>query len=287
MAIAVLVLAYREPAVLSMVLPVYRRAGFDVFVHLDAKASLEDYKRAMGDEAQHCRFVESREQVFWAGWSMIRATFRLLEAATSAGPYDNYLLVSDDTLPIVPVDRLKLMLGMQIERISARPLCDADIFTQRYRRFFFLDHAATSLLGRPIETSCVDDAYFATLARLAERRQLGKAEVPLHYGSQWWCLTAGAVRTVMALHAERRDLRESFEFSAAPDEMYVQTLVANFARERRIVDGPIYVDWSREPKPYLFSDFSFQGRTEQDHLFVRKVSSRNRIFLEEALQRIG
>src|SRR5690349_7140999 len=116
MTIAVLVLAYREPVVLSTVMPVYRGAGFDVFVHLDAKASMFDYARAMGEHAQHCQFVETRKSVFWAGFSMIEATIRLLEAPLRTKSYSNLLLVSDDTLPIVPMEQLHAALGARIER---------------------------------------------------------------------------------------------------------------------------------------------------------------------------
>jgi hypothetical protein len=284
--LAVLVLAYREPVVLSLVAPIYRQAGFDVYIHLDAKASLEDYKRAMGDEAGFHHFIDGRECVFWAGWSMMRATFNLMNAAASAGQYQNFLLVSDDTLPIARADRLRAMLKMPVERISARPVRNDEVFADRYRRFFFLDHPATSLHGRPIESSFADDAFFSAVARLHERQRLGKVQVPLNYGAQWWCLTADAIQAVLALHEKRIDLRESFEFSAVPDEMYIQTIVANFARKNRIVGGPVYVDWSRQKRPHIFSDFSFERAVINDHFFVRKVSALNREFIEEALCKI-
>lgn len=287
MTIAVLVLAYREPGVLSMVMPAYRKAGFDVFVHLDAKASMFDYVRAMGEHAQHCRFIDSRVPVFWGGFSMIRATMRLLETALETKGYSNLLLVSDDTLPIVPVERLRSALGARVERIAIRRLQEDELFVQRYRKFFLLDHPATSLLGRPIETAFIDDALVETFGRLQARRRAGKVDLPLYYGSQWWCLTADAARTVLSLHAEHTDLRESFEFSAVPDEMYIQTLVANYADAHGIVQGPVHVDWTRDPKPFVFSSFEqFAGSVSPDHLFVRKVSSRNRDFIEEAVRRL-
>lgn len=286
MTVAVLVMAYKEPAVLSMVVPVYLKAGFDVFVHLDAKASVFDYARAMGDQARHCRFIQPRTSIFWAGFTMVQATLRLMEQALGANSYSNLLLVSDDTLPIAPAERLRTTLTRKAERISVRRVQQDELFFQRYREFYLLDHAATSLLGRPIETSRIDDALSETFGRLLERRKVGKVELPLYYGSQWWCLTAAAARTVLALHAERADLRESFEFSAVPDEIYIQTLVANYARDNGFIRGPVHVEWGREPKPFVFSGFAeFERDVTPDHMFVRKVSSRDRGFIEEALRR--
>lgn len=287
MTVAVLVMAYKEPTVLSMVVPVYLKAGFDVFVHLDAKASAFDYARAMGEQARHCRFVEPRSPIFWGGFTMVEATVRLLEEALRTKEYSNLLLVSDDTLPIVPVDRLRSALSTKIERISIRRVREDELFMQRYREFYFLDHPATSLLGRPIETSRIDDAFLQTFSRLLERRKAGKVDVPLFYSSQWWCLTAEAARTVLSIHAERADLRESFEFSAVPDEIYFQTLVGNYARANGFIQGPVYVDWAREPKPFVFSAFEdFAGAVSPDHMFIRKVSSQHRAFLDEAIRRV-
>jgi hypothetical protein len=287
MTVAILVLGYREPSVLAAVVPVYRKAGFDIYVHLDAKVSVVDYALAMGDQAQHCRFIQPRTSIFWAGFTMTQATIQLLETALGAKDYSNLALVSDDTLPLIPMARLRAALTTKVERIAIRLLRADEVFTQRYREFFYLDHPATSLLGRPIETARIDQAFIETFGRLLARRQAGKVDLPLYYGSQWWCLTADAARRVLSLHADRADLRESFEFSAVPDEMYIQTLVANFAKANGIIQGPVYVDWTRTPKPFVFSSFEqFSNAVSPDHLFVRKVSSHNPGFIEEAIRRI-
>ncbi|MFC7477489.1 beta-1,6-N-acetylglucosaminyltransferase [Dankookia sp. GCM10030260] len=287
MTVAILVLGYREPSVLAAVVPVYRKAGFDIYVHLDAKASVVDYALAMGDQAQYCRFIQPRTPVFWAGFTMTQATMQLLETALGAKDYTNLALVSDDTLPIVPIARLRTALTTRVERIAIRLLQAGDVFLRRYQEFFYLDHAATSLLGRPIETACIDQAFIETFARLLARRRAGKVDLPLYYGSQWWCLTGDAARRVLSLHADRTDLRESFEFSAVPDEMYIQTLVANFAQANGIVQGPVYVDWTQTPKPFVFSRIEqFSNAVSPDHLFVRKVSSQTPDFIKEAIRRI-
>ncbi len=131
MTVAVLVMAYKEPAVLSMVVPVYLKAGFDVFVHLDAKASVFDYARAMGEQARHCRFVEPRSDIFRAGFTMTQATMRLLDEATRTKDYSNLLLVSDDTLPIAPVERLRSALAQKVERVSVRRVQEDELFFKR------------------------------------------------------------------------------------------------------------------------------------------------------------
>lgn len=285
MTIAVLVLGYRQPGVLSLVLPVYRQAGFDVFVHVDGKASLPAYAGALGAEAQHCRFSEPRSTIFWGGFTMVEATLNLLQSALSAGAYSRFLLVSDDTLPVASIARLRDVLNFDIDRVSAREIPSDELFYQRYQRFFMLDHPATSLLGRPIESAFMDEALFAKLARLQALRTRGKTRLPLYYGSQWWCLRRQTAELVLRLHRERDDLRESFEFSAVPDEMYIQTMVANYG-PGPLAGGPVYVDWTRQPKPYVFADDSYAGALAPDQVFIRKVSARDRGFIERTLARV-
>jgi hypothetical protein len=210
---------------------------------------------------------------------MVEAAIELLGTACATGLYSNFLLVSDDTLPVVPVKRLREALTAGVDRISMRKLAEDDIFYQRYSRFFLLDHQATSLLGRPIEKSFLDEAFFEKLVRLENLRATGKVQIPLYYGSQWWCLTNETARTILALNAEQDRLRQSFEFSAVPDEMYIQTLVSNHTKNK-IAGGPVYVDWSREPKPYVFSDESYNNDIHDYQFLIRKVSMRDSAFVE-------
>src|SRR4051812_2278059 len=95
MSVAILALAFREPSVLAAAVPFYRAAGFDVFVHLDAKVSAESYADAMGPSAGECWFLTRRRSIYWAGFTMVEAMIDLMEAATSAGRYTNFTLVSD------------------------------------------------------------------------------------------------------------------------------------------------------------------------------------------------
>ncbi len=92
MRVACLVIAYSGAAVLAHTLPVYRRAGWDVFVHLDAKADIDVYRTAMAEAADQCRFIPNRTKVFWGGYSMMQAEFDLIHTARAASQYDRYVI---------------------------------------------------------------------------------------------------------------------------------------------------------------------------------------------------
>lgn len=274
MSVAILVLAHRAPAILSVASTIYREAEFDIFVHLDAKADLNAYRAGLGDEvADRCAFVDNRVEIYWAGFSMIQATVALLRKARDSGPYSNFVLVSDDTFPVRPLPELRSALATDHERICiSRVRPNARAF-QRYERFFCLDHQATALRGRPIESSFIDDGLFDTLVRMKQRKVEGKAPIGLFYGSQWCALTGRFVEHFLHRHDQDATLRESFEFSAVPDEMYIHCVMMNSSERWKILPGPVLVDWNRRPRPYVFTDCAgIQAMLQQEHLFVRKLA---------------
>ena len=286
MTLAVLVIGYREPEVLGKVLQFYLEVGADIYLHVDQKMSAADYLRRLGAYADQVNLVEQRLNIFWAGFSMIRATMSLLETALEQKQYSNYLLVSDDTVPAVTVTSFCIHMTANRDRIGLRRLAEDDVFFDRYKGFFYLDHAATSLLGRPIETSNIDEDFIVTMARLQHRRRIGKPKIPIYYGSQWWCLTAETIDLIITKFRDSADIREAFEFSAVPDECYFQTLVGNFASSvpSRLSDGPVFVDWTQQPRPFVFSDISQMPQLELGrHFLIRKATKNALHFVEQLL----
>ncbi|ANY79519.1 hypothetical protein BB934_15875 [Microvirga ossetica] len=285
MSVAILVLAYREPEVLARAVKIYKHAGFDVFVHLDAKSDLDQYKSKMGSTADFCTFLAERSNISWAGFEMITATMRLLRSALK-GNYTNFALASDDTFPIRDVPRLSAILSSPANRISVRPLRSDENFAKRYHRFFYFDHPAMSLLGREIESSHIDIRLLDAMDRLKKRMDIGKDQLQLYYGSQWWSLPRLSAEYALETYENNTSLKESFEFSAVPDEMYIQSVLGNSPHLRSITPSPVIVDWSRNPKPYVFKHASeFTNNIDRHHAFVRKVPSSSQELLAE-LERI-
>lgn len=204
---------------------------------------------------------------------MIDATFCLIRAAASRGHYTNFALVSDDTMPLLVGDALHRYLKHDLDRISLRRLESSDPFFLRYKRFYCFDHIATSLFGRSIETSHIDDEFLDKIHRLEILKNKGKAVLDVFYGSQWWCLTRSSIESLINIHENDSWIRESFEFSAVPDEMYIHSVIGRNLLQRCVANGPVFVDWSRLPRPYVF-----KAITEVAHIdtgawcFVRKCS---------------
>jgi hypothetical protein len=283
--VALLVLCYNKSKVLTWSLPIYQAAGFDMFFHLDAKQDLASYKAAANGALDNSFFVGNRVRVFWGGFSMMEAELALIRAARSRGNYDRYVLISDDTFPLLDPARLNSFFDEEVERVALRRLDEDDHFMQRYRKFYFLDHPATSLVGRPIESSDLDAAFFAKIEEIAELRKRGKKDIPIYYGSQWWALTKRAIDHILRTYEEDQHLVQSFRYSAVPDESAFQSLIGGNPAFRA-APAAIHVEWSRNPRPFVFNDEAEFGEAIRPyHAFIRKVADEP-AFLEKFQKRL-
>ena len=286
MKVALLILGYREPECLKHALPLYLAAAFDVYLHLDRKADADDYLLRLGPLASSVTLIASRHAIFWGGFAMIRAELSLIKAARDSHEhYDRFALVSDDTFPTRPPLALRTALSESLDRIMVRKLSRDEAFFERYAKFYHFDDTAMSLHGRPIETSSIGRPLLEKMGEIAELMAVGKKQLDIYYGSQWWSLTSETIDIVVDRLERDYLLFKSFEYSAVPDEICVQTIVANYADMRRVRSGPVFSDWSKHPRPFVFSNVAqLTPDMQENFLFFRKISSGNLPFLMD-LQR--
>lgn len=265
MKIAVLILAYRYPIGLRALAGFFSAPCFDIFVHVDRKTDAGQFAEYAGASIH---LLEDRIPVFWRGWSMVEATMRLVIQAKSRCDFDRYLFISDDCVPIVDA-------GAVVRALEAFPdymqFQDARHRASRYEKFFMFDSKATQLRWTA-DREVTDDAL-DRFERLGALRRRGKKPLAQHYqGSQWWALSRESIARVLDSWHSDQWLRESFEFSDAPDEGYFQAILAEtcLARSRRLM----WVDWSVQtpPPPRIFRTCEeLAAIRPMTELFARKV----------------
>jgi Core-2/I-Branching enzyme len=264
MSIALLVLASRYPLGLRALTRLFNTPEFDIFVHVDNKLDQAPFLKEAGGRAT---FLAERIEVYWRGWTMIEATMRLLDRARSIKRYESYVLISDDSLPLLSVAELKIALSENSNHMHVHP---ADDRAWRYEKYFMFDSHATQL--RWTQDREVTPDASNRLKRLADRRQGGKKPIARHFqGSQWWALSDDSVQEIFRSWNEDAWLRESFEFSDAPDEGYFQHILSGRVPSRALM----YVDWETPPSispPRVFKTAADIAEIKPStHLFVRKV----------------
>lgn len=287
MKLACLIIAFDAAPVLARSLPVLNRAGWDIFIHLDRKADRAAYLHVLGQTAAQIVFVEDPLDVFWGGYSMVQAEIKLLNAARAKAPYDSYLLLSDDSFPVLPSQALAAHFASGEDLITMSQQPEHSPFFARYHDFSFYDHPATMIRNRGTRPVIIDEAFEQKIAEIAVLRRLGKKAIDVYYGSQFWSLTAESVNLVLSRIENDMQLVKSFEYSALPDELMFQSILGNFKYKRNLTTGPVYADFSHRPAPRVFAAISdLPYDLQESHAFIRKVSPHQSGFLDDIQARL-
>jgi hypothetical protein len=248
---ACLVLAYAAPRVLAAAVEIYRGIGWDVFVHLDCKADTARYRAEMGKAADLVYFIDEPLSVFWGGFSMVLAEFKLIDAALRSAQYDFLLYVSDDTFPIRPPEALAAMPDPACERITMRRVLPGSGFAWRYEGLYHYDHPATNPRGggpgRPI-----DDALVEAITEAQAVGRMGKKHLDIYWGFAYWLLTRPTIEAVLDICRGDPVLWHSFKYSSQPDEIMIHSVIANYLPDRKTMEGPVYMDFSKPNGPAVY-----------------------------------
>jgi hypothetical protein len=274
MKVACLILAYRGADVLARCQPVLAAAGWDVYVHLDRKANISNYAHALGSAGRGCFFVDDPLNVFWGGYSMMQAEFKLIETAREVASYDKYVLLSDDAFPILPPDALAEHLTKGEDYVTCKRQPPKSEFYTRYDKFFFYDHPATMMRDHGTRCVEIDINFEHSIAEISVLRRIGKKKIDVYFGSQFWSLSGSTIEFVMRKVREDLHLTKSFQYSALPDETMIQSILGNYIFKRDRDLGPVYADLSGPGGPREFSrveDLPFDLRPHQ--IFERKFGS--------------
>jgi hypothetical protein len=286
MRIACLVVAYNAASVLRSALAIYAKLGWDVFVHLDRKADIGVYREALGERGNFCRFVEGPLAVFWGGFSMMRAEFRLIERALSSGSYDRFVLLSDDSFPVRSLVDLQKLLAEDVDRITAVRQPEGSDFYKRYHGYFYFDHGATNPRGG-LHGREIDEALVGKIAEARDLMLRGKKLIDIYFGSQFWILQQSTIEDIVELCHSDAHLQKSLEFSALPDELMFQSVFGSYLRNRFYTHGPVFSDFSRGHGPLTYSSFNQLPPEFPEHIaFIRKVDAKATLFLRELEDRM-
>ena len=273
MRIAVICLAHLAmPAGVAGLARYFARLDATLYMHVDAKVPDDAYRDLASCHA-NLHLLGERLPIWWGGFNMVGAAIAGLRQARASGPYDRYLLVSEDSVPLLPPAGMAAQLAGDAEFLDANPVPadPANPVRRRYEGWYSLDDRATSARFIEAPERAIDDAFLARMQRLQALRAKGKYKLPgLWHGSQWWGLTADAVTRVLDVHDRRHWLRNSFEFSLVPDEQYIQTIVAaSFAG--RVFQPFMYADFSRAPKPFVYRSAAELAALAGGYCMARKV----------------
>jgi len=222
--IGFVVLAHENPAHLARL--ARRLHPGRVFLHLDARRDLRPFAPVLA--LPHVSGVE-RVPICWAGFSIVDATMNLVRAALADAAVEHIVLLSGACYPIRPVERLSEFLAAGDGcHVAALPLsCEATPDLMRaieHRYFFDWDRFPAGIMARRAARVACD--------RVLPKRGGPPGGLVPHFGSQWWAMSRPCARLVLDHYETDAALVRYYRRAMAPDEHFVQTIVANSAYGR-------------------------------------------------------
>ena len=250
MRLGVVVLAYRNPEQVALLVSALRHPDVRVYLHVDARSPWPPFRQALersGDGRVH---TLARRATPWGGPAIVDASVDGLAAAV-ADDCDYVLQISGQDLPLWYTDRLVAFFRDNLHksfmqhvplptdrwRLGGRLRTECYSYQVRGRRE---THVPRSMEVPMSWKGRILNAFLGLRSLLRPPRTFPDCAAP-HGGSSGWNLSRPAVEHVLAFLEAHPEYRRYHEDSLLPDEIFFQSIVAGtwFARDHEIVDDAL------------------------------------------------
>lgn len=279
--IAFLILAHAEPALLRRLALALHAPWARFFIHVDAKVEIAPFKAALSD-IPGIVLIDERIKVHWCGWSTVKATLNLLEAAIRASPSaQRFVLLSGSCYPVRENATLRDFLLKNEEYIDAVKMPNEEegkplsLLTQWHFEGGNRASGPVALVIRQLNK----------LGRFVPYREVRKGlngRTP-YAGSAWWAVTRRTAEEFLRVANTEPQFVHLYKYSACPDESFFHTILLNGERKENIRGSLTYADWSHTTDspcaineghlPLLIS--SSMAENAEPIFFARKFSAKN------------
>lgn len=272
---------------------------FQVFVHVDAKANLDDFTDAVRG-FDNVTFTD-RVQVNWGGYSQVRAIRTLVSAALKVAEDEDYLIMlSGSDYPLRPIAELTAHLQANQGRQYLRAFEIAESEEKYFRQIDRTHHRDIQFLARHTGNKALRKVRNAVI-RLLDGPLSRKRTPPVPeglrvgHGGTHFAVTAECMRAMEQLVSV--DVERYFASVFCPEEKFYQSLVmrTRFANSTPAGGFEEYVgpgNWRYSNlhliDPTLVRVFTSGDWPEicgSDRFFIRKIVSGESDGLREKIKR--
>jgi hypothetical protein len=198
----------------------------DCYVHVDLRADLKSFHVT----ASNVHYCPNRVDVRWCGLSVVVAMKNLMQYALDNAntiQYSHFAFLSGACYPIKPLeDILKYFqsnAGKQIMRVVECVERPVDL-QKTLRGVWLYEYLPVRSKGGYINRLIIK-LFKNSISKI--KRPLPNKYKRYYYGSQWFAITPECAKYVVEIIENSRDFVKYFKLSSAPDELLIQTIVAN------------------------------------------------------------
>ena len=233
------------------------------YLHWDRRSPDADLNRILSDLDAACHVEPLRRHAcHWGTFSIVAATLEGIAAACAGGPFDRLVLLSGQDYPIKSAHAIESFFGAQPDRsfVHRLPLPKADWPDGGWDRI-------------RLKWEHRDGAPEGVLHAVAGPPRTFPDGLHPHGGAQFWAMTGELARFVHEFSESHPEALAFFEHVFAPDEIYIQSVVASWPRPEDITNDTLhFLEWRRPGNVLLMSDV--RNLAAARHLFARKFDAR-------------
>lgn len=224
MKIAYLLLAHTDPRHFKNLIDAIHYQA-DIFVHVDAKSNLEDFRRLSLPENVY--FLQERVSISWAGISMIDATLQLIKVALNHPEnYSHLVLISGLDYPIKNPEFIYQTFIKNPKREFIK------FIDMRESPTHYMKQIDTKTFIEPLwETSNkflkMGEKGLRRASQMLKLKNHWNEQIVPYFGSQWWALTPNCCQYILDYLQEHPDYYQMNRQTFSPDEHFIHTLVGN------------------------------------------------------------
>lgn len=289
-----LIAAHQSPEQLARLVRAIEGADVDVWVHIDAKARLRDFRAELTDLSVH--WIQPQIDCVWGAFTQVEVTLALLRAALTSGTPGYILFGSGQDYPIVSNETIDTYLDAHrhVVHMDSAPI--DQMWPDQYQ-------VKVDAYTVPLSATRADLRSLPPLGSMTLRgnlgwgrklvRTFGLMEGARHWrrmqpprrlpfglpfgGSSWWGMPWGVAVAMMEWIDTRPEYARYFTYSQCSDEMYFHTALAHLQADGQVTErrpNLTYIDWSGatagSPKTLTMTDLPTLVNQPDHKLFARK-----------------
>jgi hypothetical protein len=279
--VAILILAHKNLEQVSRLVG-HLQSSFDVYLHLDKRSAIstKDFERFDRTTAI------KKHKAGWGSLGIVLSTLELLTKASQGGPYDRFVLISGQDVPLKSNDDIHSFFSRHPTEdfVESREFTSADesrLTRITHFHFFSRKSLSGSFTRWPADVSRRPDQ---ALWSLGIRRSMNYR---FRWGSQWMDLTGDTVRRILKFVEDDRNFLKRFTFTFCPDEFFFQTAIEHCRSDTTALsDARRFTDWVSGPEhPRVLRSEDLVRVKESGMIFARKCDAAIDSHLIEALYR--
>ncbi|RZF61682.1 beta-1,6-N-acetylglucosaminyltransferase [Sphingobacterium corticibacterium] len=270
---AYLILAHHQFGLLELLVKSLDHACNAIFIHVDKKVAELPVVQTKNAALY---VLDERVDVYWGDLSVVEAEYVLFEAASHAGHYDYFHLISGVDLPIKSSDDIRQFFERNKGRefigfYKDTEFAQLDRKMQRYHIFphdFIIDGSRSNTIKRIIR---------AVLLRIQIALGLRRNKnIDFRKGTQWVSVTSDFVHYLLSC---KEVVLKTYHHTYCPDEVYKQTLCWNSTFRDNVYDmtdegrGSLRAIGWQDGNLYDWTDQDFEEIMQSEGLFARKFNS--------------